>query len=117
MFNHNRQPSLPNRVMAILSVVLVLLLNVLAASPDWHARLHGQNQASQHAGHGQEPVGTPDHECAVTIFSHGAPALVVFGLLLLLQSLARSTAWHASDWLRSARLRYWHVPAHAPPLA
>ena len=42
----------------VLSVGLVLLLNLLAASPSLHEWFHAD------AGH-------EDHQCAVTIFAHG----------------------------------------------
>jgi len=42
----------------ILSVLLVLLLNLLAASPELHEWLHAD------AGHAE-------HQCAVTFFAHG----------------------------------------------
>jgi hypothetical protein len=42
----------------ILSVFLVLLLNLLAASPTLHEKFHAD------AGH-------EEHQCAVTLFAHG----------------------------------------------
>ena len=42
----------------ILSVFLVLLLNLLAASPSLHEKFHAD------AGHAE-------HQCAVTLFAHG----------------------------------------------
>jgi hypothetical protein len=116
MFNRNLPPLWPSRLTALLAVLLVVLLNVLAASPELHARLHGRNQGSEHTRRGHEPVGNADHECAVTLFSHGATALLVFCLRLLLRSPDRGTLWHAGDWLPATRRRYWHAPAHAPPL-
>ena len=116
MFSICLRLSLSRRLTALLGVALVLLLNVLAASPELHARLHGQDQVRGHAGHGHEPVGDADHECAVTIFSHAATALLFFCLLLLLRSPDRGTLWNARDWWPVARVRYWHAPAHAPPL-
>ncbi|MDB6113231.1 MAG: hypothetical protein JWQ62_176 [Lacunisphaera sp.] len=110
------QPSWFNRFTAIVGIALVLLLNVLAASPGLHARLHAQGQTPEHAAHGQEPVGDSDHECAVTLFAHGVTALL-FLCLLLSRLLARGTVLHVSDWLIAARPRYWLVPSHAPPLA
>ena len=117
MFSPNHQHPVPSRLTAVLGIALVMLLNVLAASPALHARLHGQQQTPDHAGHGQEPVGDADHECGVTIFSHGATVLLVFSLLLVQQPLARGRILRACDWLLAARRRYWHAPSHAPPLA
>ena len=115
MSDANRHLSSFHRVIAVLGVVLVILLNVFAASPQLHAWLHGHEPVAEHGGPGHEPVGDADHECAVTLFAHGATGLLIFSLLLLAWSLARSTVLHASDWLATARLRYWLVPSHAPP--
>lgn len=117
MFRLSPQPSLPSRLIAVMGIALVMLLNVLAASPTLHARLHGQEPTPEHAAHDQAPVGDSDHECAVTLFAHGVTALLFFCLLLLSRFVARSPVWHANDWLVAARPRYWLVPSHAPPLA
>ncbi len=45
-------------VFGILAVALVLLLNLLAASPSLHERFHAD-------------AGKADHQCAVTMFAHG----------------------------------------------
>jgi len=115
MSGSNRHPSHFHRLIAELGVVLVVLLNVFAVSPELHAWLHGHEPAAEHAGPAHEPVGNSDHECAVTLFAHGATGLMVFLLPLLAWSLTRSTVLHAGDWLAAARLRYWLVPSHAPP--
>jgi len=44
--------------LGILSILLVLFLNLLAAAPAIHERFHAD------AGHA-------DHQCAVTLFAHG----------------------------------------------
>lgn len=51
----------------VLSILIVLLLNLLAASPSLHERLHPD-------------AGKAGHECAVTVFAHGhvdSPAVEV----------------------------------------
>src|SRR5882757_7260583 len=49
----------------VLSILLVLLLNLLAASPSLHEYFHAD-------------AGKADHQCAVTMFAHGQmDALVV----------------------------------------
>ena len=106
-------PSWHHRLTALLGVAVVVLLNVLAASPAWHARLHDREQASAHADH--NPVGDSDHACAVTIFSHGATAPLAFALLARGWTLVRVVAWPARDRIFAVRHRYWHVPAQAPP--
>jgi hypothetical protein len=117
MFSLSRPLSLPSRLTVVLGIALVLLLNVLAASPELHAWLHGQEQTPEHAGHGHARVGDADHECAVTLFAHGVIALLFFCLLLRPRLLVRRTVACSIDRLVAARLRYWLAPSHAPPWA
>ena len=72
------------RFTALLAVLCVLALTVLAASPEFHARLHaaGMEQAGQSV-----PVGDADHVCAVTLFANGLLALALFCLMLLIAPL------------------------------
>lgn len=44
--------------LGILSILIILLLNLLAASPSLHELLHAD-------------AGQPGHQCAVTVFAHG----------------------------------------------
>src|SRR5258708_1618063 len=115
MFSLSPQSSFPSRLTAVLGIAPVVFLNVLAASPRLHARLHGQEPTPEHAAHDRAPVGDSDHECAVTLFAHGVTALLLFCLLLLSRLLARGTVLHVRDWLIAARPRYWLMPSHAPP--
>jgi len=117
MFRSSHHPSWSNRLTAVLGIALVLLLNALAASAELHARLHGRCQASERAGHGHEPVGDSDHACAVTLFSHGATPALFFCLLLLQPPPDCGTLRPPSVRWDTRPLRYWHAPAHAPPLA
>jgi hypothetical protein len=92
-----------HRLLAAGGIALVLLLAVLAASPGLHAWLHGD-------------AGEADHECAITLFQHGANAVVAV------------TATAATVWIVVALAvippaapdihprRYWLPPAHAPPV-
>jgi hypothetical protein len=49
----------PGRIsVGILSMLLVLLLNLLAASPSLHEKFHAD-------------AGKAEHHCAVTLFAHG----------------------------------------------
>jgi hypothetical protein len=52
LFRRSRIP------LGILWVFVVLLLNLLAASPALHARVHTD-------------AGNSDHQCAITLFAHG----------------------------------------------
>ena len=116
MFNLNRQPSSFHRITAVLGVALVLLLSVLAASPELHAWVHGPQEAAQHTGPDHAPVGDADHECAVTLFASGVSLLLAFFLVLLARVLNRNQALFSSDWLIVTRPHYWLVPSHAPPV-
>ena len=51
-------PAWPHRLIAASCTALVLALTVLAVSPQLHRWLHADADAS-------------DHECAITLFSHG----------------------------------------------
>jgi hypothetical protein len=116
MFSLSRHPSSLHRITAVFGVALVLLLNVLAASPELHAWVHGPQEAAQHTGPDHAPVGDADHECAVTLFASGVGLLLAFILLLLAQVLDRGQTLFSSDWLIVSRPHYWLVPSHAPPV-
>ena len=97
------------RLSAFLAALCVFVLTLLAASPEWHAGMHDEH-AEQSA-----PIGTADHECAVTFFAGGVEALLVVCLLMLVRPLARGVQARATDQRFFARPRYWLVPSHAPP--
>lgn len=102
------------RATALVAALCVLALVIFAASPDLHARLHGSSGgAADHA----VPVGSADHECAVTLFADGVTALLVFCLLMLVRPLAAGVVLRATNEIAVARPRYWLVPSHAPPVA
>ena len=90
------------RLLAGGGVTLVLLLTVLAASPELHARLHGN-------------AGEADHECVITLYQHGvvSPAVEVALVVVLLVLLAWVAAAPAA--LDLGPPRYWLPPALAPP--
>ena len=117
MFIATRHPSLFHRLTAAFGVVLVLLLNVLAASPELHAWVHGPAVAAQHNGHDHAPVGDSDHECAVTLFASGVGLFLAFFLLFFARKVIRSRLSLPRDWLIVTRPHYWLVPSHAPPVS
>jgi hypothetical protein len=103
------------RVTALVTVLGVLVLTLLAVSPDWHGALHA-HEATAGACHDHDaPVESPDHVCAVTLFAAGVLGLLVFCLLLLGRSLVRSVAWLATEEVAAGYPRYRLVPAQAPP--
>jgi hypothetical protein len=95
-------PPLFGRLLAGGCAALVVLLAVLAASPALHQWLH-------------HDAGAADHDCAVTLFQHGAGAA------------AAAIAVAATVWTVVAlaiiaplgpdldRRRYWLPPGNAPP--
>jgi hypothetical protein len=95
-------PEWPRRLVAAAAAVLVLILGVLAASPQLHRWLHPDADHS-------------DHECAVTLFHHGVTqavvgvALAVMPLLLFVH-LAFVPA--GPDLIAP---RYRLCPGRAPP--
>ena len=91
------------RLLAAGGVALVLLLTVLAASPELHARLHGT-------------AGEADHECVITLYQHGvgSAAVEVTLVVVLLVLLARVAAAPAA--LHLALPGHWLPPALAPPV-
>lgn len=113
---------------AVLGIVLVVWLNLLVASPSLHAWLHHHGSvevaaAQPAAADGdqhqeQTPVGSPEHHCVVTLFAGGVEPLVLLAFCGLLW-VARCVAVLRPEAARLFRAlpRYWHVPAHGPPLA
>lgn len=115
-----RPESLLNRTTALLAAVCVLVLTVLAVSPELHAGLHAKAEAAHAdcAHHDADvPVGEAGHACVVTLFSHGAMALLVFCLLLLARPTVAGLTLRATDEIIVAQPRYRLVPSHAPPTA
>ena len=91
------------RLLAAGGVALVLLLTVLAASPELHARLHGN-------------ASDADHECAITLYQHGVVAAAVEAALVTVAWIFLTRAAitpQTGDFLRA---RYRLPPALAPPV-
>lgn len=106
------------RATALVAALCVFALTVFAASPTLHAGLHAHDhgQAAGDHAHGV-PVDSPEHTCAVTLFAHGATALLVFCLLTLARPPLAGLLLRARDELVLAQPRYRLVPSHAPPAA
>ncbi len=113
--SQNRSPII-HRLIAVMGAALIMLLVVLAASPELHARVDGNGTACEHGDHGHGvPVGLPDHVCAVTLFASVVEALLIF-CLLLMGLTVRHVVARPTDEIIPARPHYWLVPSHAPPL-
>ena len=115
----NRLPSLGLRATALLSVVMVMMLAVLSASPNLHAWLHSHDGTSQHGqsgGHDQKAPDQDDDGCAVVMFANGVIAaslaiVVIAGVLRFINLVVRVEA----D-VRRQSPRYWLPPLCGPPL-
>jgi len=132
-----RHTTLPlfTRLTALASAALVLVLTILAASPQWHALLHPDEYSAYHApaaaatcpaGHPHahseptptDPASDNDELCVVTQFSQSQAALLVAPVLLSGEPVALRAAP-----LRQALFCAPSAPAHTlppgcgPPLA
>lgn len=109
-----RQEASPRRrAPALVAALCVFVLSLLAASPEWHAKFHGDQSA--HSAQ-SAPVGTADHECAVTFFAGGVEALLIFCLLMLVRPLTALLLTRAVDDFVVTRPRYLLVPSQGPPV-
>jgi hypothetical protein len=116
------RPSLLARTVAPLAVALVLVLTVLAASPDLHERLHGQGPgavgAAQHDRSSPGGGRADDEEdgCVVTLFAQG----LVLPLALLVLVFSGQTLslldFYRCDRVIPAAPRYLLLPSQAPPV-
>jgi hypothetical protein len=116
-----RSRCLLTRAVASLSAALVMVLAVLAASPELHERLHGHGpgvgKPAQHEGDHSGGGQAADDEdgCVVTLFSQG----VVLALALLVLAAAGRTLrlidLDPFDREVPAAPRYLRLPTQAPP--
>ena len=95
-------PPLVGRLLAGGCVALVVLLAVLAASPALHEWLH-------------HDAGGADHECAVTLFQHGADAAVAAVAVAATVWIAVALAVIAPAGPDLVQRHYWLTPGNAPP--
>lgn len=116
---HNR-PSLLARLTALLSVGLVLVLTVLASSPELHERIHG-HQAEAGGGHhagipadGAKP--DSDDGCVVTLFAQGVTLALAVVALAFTGETRRAASFALFDRITPEAPRYLHLPTQAPPL-
>jgi len=116
MFRLSRQSWSFHRITAVFGVAFVLLLSVLAVSPELHAWVHGPQEAAPHTGPDHAPVGDADHECAVTLFAGGVGLLLAFALYFLARVMNRDRRLWPRNWLIVAHPHFWLVPSHAPPV-
>jgi hypothetical protein len=106
------------RAVAALGAVLVLVLSILAASPDLHERLHGMGGAPTPANHPSPTGQTSDQEdgCIVTLFAQGIVVPLAFFFLALCAWTQPVRAFAAPDRIVPEAPRYLRLPTQAPPL-
>jgi hypothetical protein len=110
------------RSTASLAIVLVLVLSVLASSPELHERLHG-HQATAAAAHHDGGVASgakaddSDDGCIVTLFAQGVVlALSILALAFTGRTL-RLGDFFVADRVVPESPPYLHLPTQAPPLS
>ncbi len=111
-----RRNSLLARAVAALGAALVLVLTVLAASPELHERLHalGAAATTSHPSGGAHAAEDEDG-CVVTLFAQGLVLpLALLALAVLLRTL-RLPDFDQLDRVALAAPRYLRLPTQAPP--
>jgi hypothetical protein len=98
---------------------LVLTLSIFSASPTLHAWLHshGASPHAQATDHGAPLQDHGDDSCAVTMFAHGALALLVAFVLACAFQRAIAVFFSYVAALYRATPRYWLPPLCGPPLS
>jgi hypothetical protein len=111
-------PSPLARITALVAIGLVLVLTVLAASPDLHERLHARDHAaSSQATPAGNTAPDDDSGCVVTLFAQGLLlALCLFALAHTGQRL-RLADLAVVDRVPPESPAYRFLPTQAPPLS
>jgi hypothetical protein len=107
------------RAVSALGVILVLILSVLAASPDLHERVHGLDPAHASSSSHAVPSGqVADQEdgCIVTLFSQGVVLPLALFLLVLCARTRFQRAFGAPERVVPDAPRYLRLPTQAPPV-
>jgi hypothetical protein len=117
----HRQPSVLTRAVASFAAILVLVLAVLAASPELHERLHGCGPVSAGETHhsGARPAkGLPDDDdgCVVTLFAQGVVLPLAILALAFVGRVLRLIEFLADDRFSVVAPRFLLLPSQAPPL-
>jgi hypothetical protein len=119
--NGHRQASFLTQATASFAAVLVLVLTVLAASPDLHERLHGHGPQSAGATHhsGARPTqGLPDDDdgCVVTLFAQGVVLPLAILALAFAGRVLRLVETFTDDRFAAVAPSFLLLPSQAPPL-
>lgn len=112
----DRLPPLPLRLLAGAGVLLVLALNVLAASPAAHAWAHARADACADHAHPPSPQkGDDDSGCAVVLFASGLDVPAEPGALLPPASVIGGVLPVTAAEPLLSRPRYLRLPERGPP--
>jgi hypothetical protein len=113
-----RSDTLPARAVAALAAALVLVLTILAASPELHERLHALGAAASATSHPSPGANAAEDEdgCVVTLFAQGLVLpLALLALAVVLRAL-RLPGFDLLDRVAVASPRYLRLPTQGPPL-
>jgi hypothetical protein len=119
--NGHRQLSFLNQATASFASILVLVLTVLAASPELHERLHGHgpdSAASTHHSGARPAQGLLDDDdgCVVTLFAQGIVLPLAILALAFAGRVLRLINTCADDRFSAVAARFLLLPSQAPPL-
>jgi hypothetical protein len=117
--DHRRLPFLTQAI-ASFGVILVLVLTVLAASPELHERLHGlcpdSAAAKHHSGtHPEKGLLDDDDGCVVTLFAQGIVLPLAILALAFAGRVLRLIEAGADNRLSAVAPRFLLLPSQAPP--
>ena len=101
----NRLPAAPSqgvRWLAVFCALTVWMLGLLAASPVLHAALHADADQSE-------------HDCAITLFSHGTDAPLTATGLVRLPATRLIALQNAPETPLVESPRDWQRPGRGPP--
>jgi hypothetical protein len=115
--------SLLTRATASFAAILVLVLTVLASSPDLHQRLHGRGSVPAAApGHSGAKAGQGqadddgDEGCVVTLFAQGIILPIALLALACAGRVLRFIGAGADERVAVVAPRFLLLPSQAPPL-
>jgi hypothetical protein len=117
----HRPLSFLTQATASFAAILVLVLTVLAASPELHERLHGHGPDSASEAHhsGARPArGLPDDDdgCVVTLFAQGIVLPLAILALAFAGRVLRLIDARADERFSAVAPRFLLLPSQAPPL-
>jgi hypothetical protein len=110
--------SLLKQAIASLAAILVLVLTVLAASPELHERIHGHgpSDAPRHSGPGAGQGQGDEDGCIVTLFAQGIVLALALLALVFADGVLRLFYSPGIDRPAAVAPRFLLLPSQAPPL-